>query len=190
MCEGGDGVQRKTAKEIIADSFRELAQEKSVDKIAVGDIVANCKYSQATFYRHFKGKYDLIAWEYAQRVEEIMARIDADGYPWKQTLVDGALLFQAERDYLVNLLRHTGGHDSCVMYMTQINYSALKRYILKRSGEADLDKTTDLYVRIYVHGTVNVHCEWVLGLYEVTPEELAEACEMSLPEPLRRYLLR
>jgi len=54
-------MRRKTAKEILAESFRELAESKSVDKITVRDITQNCGYSAATFYRHFQDKYDLIA---------------------------------------------------------------------------------------------------------------------------------
>ena len=57
-------MKRKTAKEILSDSFRELAETKSVDKITVRDITENCGYSPATFYRQFKDKYDLVEWIY------------------------------------------------------------------------------------------------------------------------------
>ena len=59
-------MKRKTTKGILAESFRELAEGQSVDKITVQEIVDNCDYSTATFYRHFKDKYDLIAWNYAR----------------------------------------------------------------------------------------------------------------------------
>lgn len=48
---------RKTAKTILADSFRELAENSSIDKITVKDIADNCGYSSATFYRQFQDKY-------------------------------------------------------------------------------------------------------------------------------------
>lgn len=54
-------MKRKTAKEILTASFQELAEKKSVDKITIQEIVDNCGYSPATFYRNFKDKYDLIA---------------------------------------------------------------------------------------------------------------------------------
>ena len=46
-------MKRKKAKEILAESFRELAANKSFDKITVKDITDNCGYSPATFYRQF-----------------------------------------------------------------------------------------------------------------------------------------
>ncbi|MBQ8973356.1 MAG: TetR/AcrR family transcriptional regulator, partial [Clostridia bacterium] len=55
-------MKRKTAKDILADSFREIAQNKPVDKITIREIAQNCGYSSATFYRQFKDKYDLIVW--------------------------------------------------------------------------------------------------------------------------------
>lgn len=42
-------MKRKTTKEILAESFRELAESKSVDRITVREIVDNCDYSTAAF---------------------------------------------------------------------------------------------------------------------------------------------
>ena len=182
-------VKRKTAKEILTESFRELADRQSVDAITVRDITQNCGYSTATFYRQFRDKYDLIAWEHTRRVAEIMGRIGVNGYTWRQTLIDGALYFKAEKEYLANLLRHTSGLDSFVRYKTEINFDALKQHILKVTGRDALDVRLEMYVRIYVLGTVALTCEWILGRYGATPEELAEVFEQSIPLPLREYLL-
>ncbi len=82
-------MKRKTAKEILTASFQELAAEKSIDKIKIQEIVDNCGYSPATFYRNYKDKYDLIAWEHTRAVAEIVDQTSADDYQWKQTLYDG-----------------------------------------------------------------------------------------------------
>ena len=182
-------MKRKTAREILADSFRELAETKSVDKITVRDIADNCGYSSATFYRQFKDKYDLIAWQYAQGVAVIMNRIGMDGYRWEQTLLDGAAGFYANREFLSNLLLHTSGHDSFIRYMADINYEALKKHILRVIGREALDRETDMYVRTYCLGTVSRTCEWLLGRYSVGPEELAAVYKNALPPPLQAYLL-
>ncbi len=181
-------MKRKTAKEILAESFREIAATKSIDKITIRDIVDNCGYSSATFYRNFKDKYDLIAWEHTRGVAEIMDRIDDKVYRWKQTLIDGAHWFYGEREYLTNLFQHTSGHDSFVRYMTEINCNALKKHILNTGGKSELDKNEELYIRVYCLGTVSLTCEWLLGLHEATPDEIADIYEQSIPAPLRPYL--
>lgn len=181
-------MKRKTTKEILAESFRELAESKSVDRITVQEIVDNCDYSTATFYRHFKDKYDLIAWDYARKTAEIMGRINGKDYSWVQTLQDGAAHYSEEKEYLANLLLHTSGHDSFIQYMADINYRELEKHILSVSGKQDLDGKTAMLIRTYCLGTVCLSCEWILGKYRATPEELAEVYKTALPPTLRELV--
>lgn len=183
-------MKRKTAKEILVDSFRELAREKPIDRITVKDITANCGYSQATFYRQFKDKYDLIAWAYSRDLEAILTPVADGSHPWRQTLLQGAAYYQEHREYLSNLLLHTSGYDSFVSNMTEINSRGLRETILKRTGRETLDLTTEMYIRLYCAGTVQLTCEWILGRYPVSIEQLAEVYENALPDPLKQYLLQ
>ena len=182
-------MKRKTAKEILAASFRELAESKSIDKITIQEITDNCGYSPATFYRNFQDKYDLIAWEYAAGTAAIMNRVHAGEAVWTQTLLDGARRFWREKEYLANLFRHTTGQDSFVRYMTDIHFTALQQYILSSSGKPALDQKEDLCVRLYCLGTVMLTCEWILGSYDATPEEIAAIYEDAIPQALQQYLL-
>ena len=118
-------MKRKTAKEILAESFRELAETVPIDKITIKDIVYNCDYSPATFYRHFKDKYDLIAFDYVQRTSEIMAKVGKNGYEWKDTLTDGMRFFDENRKYMKNLLLNTNGADSFVRHFAGANIGLL-----------------------------------------------------------------
>ena len=114
-------MKPKTAKEILADSFRELAMEKAIDRITVKEIIENCGYSQSTFYRQFSDKYDLIAWSYAQDPERILNQLKGDALSWRKTPESSAAYFSEHRDYLANLLTHTGGYDSFLLNMTGIH---------------------------------------------------------------------
>ncbi len=183
-------MKRKTSKEILTESFRELAKDRNVDKITVKDITENCGYSPATFYRQFKDKYDLIAWDYARHTSQIMGQIGTDDYEWKQTLLDGARGFQREKPYLINLLKHTSGHDSFIQYMTEINCRELTTYIQRATGNENIDQEMEMYIRIYCMGTVCLTCEWILGKYKAAPEEIARIYENSVPLPLRPLLLK
>lgn len=181
-------MKRKTAKELLAESFRELAEQKPIDKITVQEIADNAGYSPATFYRQFKDKYDLIAWDYTRRLEGVMSRIGVEDYPWRQTLLDAAENFQEQKEYLANLFLHTGGLDSFVINMTEINFSYLRACILASAGTDKLDEKMEMCIRLYVLGTVNLTCEWILGRWQAEPKVLAEVYETSLPAPLRPYL--
>lgn len=183
-------MKRKTAKEMLAESFREIAEKKTVDRITVQDIIENCGYSKTTFYRLFKDKYDLMAWDYIRSHNQIMDQTENVDYEWKTTLIEGALLFNDQKEYLKNLLLHTNGLDSFSRNMKQIHFDSLKKCVLDASGLKELDVKTEMYVRTYCEGTVDLICDWVMGMYDASPEELAEVFENCLPVPLHKYLLR
>lgn len=182
-------MKRKTAREILADSFRELAQTKNIDKITVQDVTENCGYSTATFYRQFKDKYDLIAWDYALRLGELMTGLDREGYGWRDISIDGAKFYARQKEYLANLLLHTSGYDFFLRYMTEIHIRVLSDLFRKATGTEQLDESTRMYIGLYCHGTIGLTCAWILGQYRASAEELAEVYETSLPEPLRQKLL-
>ena len=75
-------MERKNTKEIIAESFQEVAEQKNVDKITISDIVANCGMSSATFYRHFRDKYALITWIYVKNCDETYEQYRPDSFAW------------------------------------------------------------------------------------------------------------
>lgn len=55
----------------MGESVRELAAQRSLDKITVKEIAQNCGVTSATFYNHFKDKYDLIAWVLNEQMEQM-----------------------------------------------------------------------------------------------------------------------
>ena len=181
-------MKRKTTKEILAESFRELAENRPVDKITIQEIVDNCDYSPATFYRQFRDKYDLIAWDYVNRTTEIMDKIGINGYEWKDTLSDAMTFYLNNKEYIQNLLKHTSGHDAFVRYMTEANIDHLTKYILKLSGQKQLDDDTAIFVRIYCSGMVQTVCERLIDNIKCEPDHLADLLEQALPTPLGEIL--
>ena len=180
-------MKRKTAKELLAESFRELAQDRDIDKITVQDIAKNCGYSIATFYRQFRDKYDLIAWDYARDVQKLLEQEDGTQKGWRQSLSDAADYYDEQREYLANLLTNTSGYDSFIRYMTEIYFNALMDRIRAASDPDDPDRKTEMLVRLYGFGTVMLTCEWIMGKYPVSRETLTEVYAASLPEPLHIY---
>lgn len=119
-----------------------------------------------------------------------MNKVWVEGHAWKETLIDGAKYFEREKEYLANLFLHTTGLDSFMRYMTETNDSYLRSCVMQAMGSDRIDEKTGMYIHLYCHGTVALTCEWVLGYYQATVEDLAEVFEKSLPEPLWKYLLK
>ncbi len=174
-------MKRKTAKEILAESFRELAEKKNIDKITVQDIVDNCGYSPATFYRNYKDKYDLIAWYYTEKTFEIQRRAGKDGYTWRDAYRDGTKFYKENKAYLANLFTYTRGLDSFIQNMTQINYESCTDYLQRCYPERQLDKLTEMKLHLYCMGASRLISEWVLDKIDLTEDELTQVLVESLP---------
>ena len=181
-------LKRKTTKEILAESFQELAANKRIDKITITEITSNCGMSQPTFYNHFKDKYDLIVWIYIHESNEIMSKIGDSGYSWRDTLLDGARYFAANREYIINALRHTGGQDSFLRYLQKVNSELMLTEVRKKLMTEYIPDEIYGMIKVYVYGTVNHMMEWLMGNMSLSPEKVAEIWEHSLPEPLKQYL--
>ena len=173
-------MKKKTAKEILAESFRELAETNRVEKITIKDITDNCGYSPATFYRHFTDKYDLIAWDYAQQMFEIMSHFGEEDYSWKQAYTDNVVYYQNNQVYLRNLLRHTSGYDSFVRSMTEVNFQVYVDY-LKEHNPEQLTEKNKMKIRLFCHGASSLAGEWILGNFKASAEELVAVMEESFP---------
>ncbi|MCR5793898.1 MAG: TetR/AcrR family transcriptional regulator [Solobacterium sp.] len=182
-------MKRKTAKEILADSFRELAQDMPINKITVKDIIDNCGYSQATFYRQFKDKYDLIAWSYTKDFEAIIDRRKAEELSWRESLENSASYFQQHRQYLANLLTHTSGYDSFIINMTAIHSRIMNKEFDQLTEIQPADERVRAALQIYCYGCVLFSCDWILGKYDLSVKELADVYESAMSEPLRRHFL-
>ena len=181
-------MKRKTSKEILAESFREVAENKNIDKIMVKDITDNCGYSPATFYRQFSDKYDLIAWDYTREVDNILCGVDGTWEAWKNTLKSVAMFFEERKKYLANLFLHTSGIEAFSTYMQEANYRCLMDIVQKAEGEHKIDKMTEMCIRLYILGTVQFSSEWILGKCDATVEELGMVYVHTFPEPLRKYM--
>ena len=183
-------MKRKTTKDIIAESFMELSAGKPINKITIAEIASNCSMTSTTFYRHFKDKYDLIAWIYVGMAQNNLAKIGQNGYMWKDTLLDGMKFYEENRKYMVNALKHTSGRDSFINQMTEMNIGFISEEIQKKRDDHQVPADLVPLIKIYCYGTGQYLCEWLMDSKPDSCEAVAVAMEACIPEDLRPYLCR
>ena len=179
---------RKKTKEILVDSFRELAKYNTIDSITVKKIVQNCQFSYATFYRYFNSIYDLITWDYSQNILNLIKNSIKNNHKWKELLLEVSYFYDKEKDFLKKLLLQTVGYESFLRYMRETNISILKYYLKEKLNLIEFDKKINMYIYLYVFGTVQLISEWILGKIELTCDDLVEILFNSIPFPLCKYL--
>jgi len=178
----------KTTKDFLVDSFRELAEKKSIHKITIKEITDNCEMAPATFYRHFQNKYDLITWDYGIRMREIVERACDEGKTWPELQLEYIMFYEQHKALFINIIQHTSGYESFTRNMTDISAEQIRYYLKTEKDVVNPDPDLDLYIRIYCHGATMTVCEWLFGAIEASAEKIADLLDHSLPQPLREYI--
>lgn len=183
-------LKRKTTKELLVDSFMELAAVKAINRISIVDIVENCGVTKPTFYRYFKDKYDLIAWIYAQEAQKNVDRIGIDGYLWQDTILDGLRYYEKNREYMVNALKHTSGRDAFINQINEADIGFITAVIKKKLNTDRIPDDMSAMVKIYCYGTGQYLCDWLLSSRPASCETVAAVMGACIPETLKPYLCK
>ena len=182
-------MKRKTSREILVDSFHELAEKKPVNKITIHEIARNCGYSPATFYRQFSDKYDLMVWDYINSCSEIMNQVEENKQSWEETVAQCCRYFYNQRQYVQNLLKNTEGQEAFFNYMTEANAKLLTKIVYENKKGPEKPGDLPLLIRTYCYGMTQALCEWLTGRNACTVEEMESLFVRALPEPLVPYLI-
>ncbi len=180
-------IHRQTTKELIAESLKELFAQKSADKITVKEIAQNCGITTATFYNHFLDKYDLIVWIYAEPIKNIIKKVNNGNYHLHDAIFDVVSYFAENRKFIINAITHTSGQDSFICHVFRINFQIMSDYIKTTKNIKTLTTKTEMLLKIYVYGTVQLVCEWLITNMPVPINDFVNFLEEGLPEPLKIY---
>lgn len=183
-------IIRPTTKFLLAESFKELSQKKSVDKITIKEITQNCELTSQTFYNHFRDKYDLIAWIYSTPIADIVNKIDNDRYTLQNSIADVVEYFCSNRDFLKNLIMNTSGQTSFINYVAKSHIKILSDYIKRTQKIESLPIDTKIFVKIYCYGTVCTLCELLIKPSSISTAELVKFFVDALPDPLQKYFMK
>ncbi|MCR5761732.1 MAG: TetR/AcrR family transcriptional regulator [Sphaerochaetaceae bacterium] len=180
-------MKRKTAKELLADSFLELAETEPVAKIKIKDITANCGYSPATFYRQYKDKTDLLLWTYSRDFEEVVQNAVSSGKTTLESMILSIILyFRDNREYYSGIIKSEKGSELFVIPITNLHFEMVKEYYIKHS-KIKLEIEEEMVLRTFVVGVIEVIFEWLTGMWDVTPQELSKICVKALPNCFSEY---
>lgn len=179
---------RKTTKEILADSFIELTASKPINKITITNITDNCGMTQPTFYRHFKDKYDLIAFIYVSDIRQLTDKIGVNGYEWRDALAESLEYFVEKRDFALNALKHTGGRDAFLLQMETTNIEMMSAVVRKKLMTEKIPEDISVMIQFYCCGYTHFICNWLLTNMQIPQNRAVDYMEKCLPSLLRPYL--
>ena len=160
----------------IADTMKRLMQTKDVEKIRVSDICASADIERATFYYHFKDKYDLIAWIFVQDAAEtdILSEEEA-----------AAGLEKMRGDFLFYKRAYEDSSQTPLWrYMLEYFVSRYSEAAREKLGTETLPAQIVFQIRLYCYGTVGMTREWLLSECAMSAREAVRSMYRAMPAEL------
>lgn len=181
-------VIQQTTKDLLAESLKDLAQVKSVDKITVKELTRNCGLTAPTFYNHFRDKYELMAWIYNQRVETSLKNL-GNGDSFEDVICKWMEIAREDEKFYMNLLKNAVGQNSFRYATNDHAIKLIVEWIKARHGMNEFPAELYFCLKFFMRGISELVNDWCLGQSESTPREMAKLFVSAMPVPLKSLLL-
>ncbi|MGI6767347.1 MAG: TetR/AcrR family transcriptional regulator [Lentihominibacter sp.] len=175
-------MNERTRKAIF-ESFNQLLSKTDLDRITVRMIAENAGVSKATFYRYFKDKYDVMAYNYKVFVDN---RVNPSASGSYEELL--YLLYRDSEnsmDYLQNAFKYVGV-NSFTDYVYKYSFDIVERITLA-NRPSGLTQSEIMQLDVFSHGVSKMFTNWILGKYRLNAGSAARALYEMMPESLKHY---
>ncbi|WP_320127393.1 TetR/AcrR family transcriptional regulator C-terminal domain-containing protein [uncultured Sphaerochaeta sp.] len=147
----------------LAQSLRQLMQERTLDKITVKEVVERCGVNRQTFYYHFRDMYDLLDWMFAYDGEEFEKKypgihIDDDGQNTMRALCES---LQETAKITLNIY-HSLGYERLGRYLHKRYFKLLSENLMMKGQKYGTShEDCILLANFYTHAFVGITMDWV-----------------------------
>lgn len=182
-------IDKQTTKDLLAESLKDLANFKSVDKITIKELTQNCGLTSPTFYNHFRDKYELMAWIYNQKVEAAMKNFGVTD-SFEDVVRKWMEIVQEDENFYRNVLKNAVGQNSFRYSTNDHAINLLADWIKSHHALDDLELTICFSLRFYMRAVSESVNDWCLGKWDCSPRDMAKFFVEAMPEPLKPLLLQ
>ena len=170
------GNQSQNAIDVVlAESLKELAAVKPIDKITIKEITDKAGVIRPTFYNHFQDKYELIEWIAENELFGPIEPLFTNGM-LKEGVVFVLTAMEKEKEFYKRAVQLEGQNSFNEIFVRCIA-TTMKKYInLDKLGELKNYSwlTEDKVAAYYASAIGYVVIEWINGGMVEPVEELAE----------------
>ncbi len=180
----------KIVHQDLADALRRLARETAFEHITVREIARESAMSTRTFYNHFRSKYDLVLWSYANPDDTYLkdAQSVAEPVPFSELLLRGLRRISADKPLFKGAFDDRVGPESLCMTLVNHGTRAISEYIRIANGKNAATEQIVRLARFYMEGTVSELSRWMNDANTCPPEDFRDFLMDAMPAPLKGLL--
>lgn len=156
-------------KDVISQSFKNLMEKKSFDKITISDISDEAKINRQTFYYHFHDKYELLnTIFYNDVIVELIDGFSIDN--WAEKFLTMLNTLKKNSKFYKNAL-HTSYGGEFRTYLLNLTQKLLYNLIGTLTGENSVDDLDRVYVaKFFAYGITGTIIDWITTGMKDSPE--------------------
>ena len=160
---------------VLAESLKELAITKPIDKITIKEITDKAGVIRATFYNHFQDKYELLEWI---TVNELFAPVDpllATGM-LKECVTFILTTMEKEKEFYKRAAQFEGQNSFNEIFNRCVANAVLKYIDIEAlTSIADYKWLTKEFVADFLAHSISwITIQWIKGGVNVPVDELAD----------------
>ena len=167
-------VGLNSTKVAFFQAFRELIYEKPVSGISVSEIADRARISKATFYRHFRDKYEVMNFHHGEYLES--NPIFSGDY--REGTCKLLAFFLRHQKYYSAIVKYQG-QNSFTESLYDLCFQDLKKRICPQ------EELMELEIRHYCHGYAALVNDWIAKGCKGSPEQLSQALFNAMPQTIR-----
>ncbi len=147
-------------KQTIVAKTKELAAQKSFEKLSVIEITRHCGISRNTFYYYFRDKYSVIEWIFQTEIEPILMPCMNQSH-WSESVIALCEKMKVEKDFYTSVL-----YDQDCRCLRQLLIDYYKVFLMEAAREhcerLNISEVSrEIIARFYSHAIIGLICDWV-----------------------------
>ena len=162
---------KPTAKSVIIDSFKQLVNKKSLDKITMKEICEHCEVNRQTFYHHFTDIFDIFKYVFYEEISVEIAQ-NRTFETWSGGFL-ATMHYLKKNSKMVLHVYHSSYRPEANTFFTSLSNRLLDDVVeecVEELGVKLNDKDRRFIVNFYRHVFNGLMMDWVNEGMEEEPE--------------------
>lgn len=175
-------------KQVIAESFIELVEEKPIESITINDITNKCGLNRQTFYYHFADIYDLIEWILLESTVKVIGK-NKTYKTWKEGYLD-LYYFCLKHKKLIIYGYNSINRRQVEKFLYTVAFHLLMNVANELCLNIKIREEDKVYiVNFYKFAFVGILCEWIDSGMREEPKQIVAKLEKLISGDLKKDLV-
>lgn len=175
-------MKQNLTKQHIWESFYELSATVPFEKLTVEKIIDHSGVSRATFYRHFRDKYDLMNYNSMAVAQRLIGWRECGS--WQEFLYYMFVEIEKETGYFRRAFK-TSGQNAHSRFLFEYSYGVVRECYMGSKGLAELSPSEHYMIAHYCHGCVDCIEDWLRDPEQISGADMAALFYNAMPACLR-----